>query len=84
LSTISEITADERKMSDIEVSVVIPVYNSEDCLDELVTKLTDVLDNSGKTYEIVLVNDLSPDNSWRKITELCEIHDKLTSDNKFR
>jgi undecaprenyl-phosphate 4-deoxy-4-formamido-L-arabinose transferase len=73
-----------KEMSDIEISVVIPVYNSKDCLDELVKRLTDVLDNSGKTYEIVLVNDCSPDNSWEKITELCEIYDKLKGINLRR
>ena len=71
-------------MSDLEISVVIPVYNSEDCLDELAKRLTDVLDNSGKTYEIVLVNDCSPDNSWAKITELCEIYDRVKGINLRR
>ena len=68
-------------MSDIQISVVIPVYNSEDCLDELAKRLTDVLNNSGRTYEIILVNDCSPDNSWQKITELCEIYDRLKGIN---
>jgi len=63
LNIISETMKDEKKMPDAEVSVVIPVYNSEDCLDELARRLTNVLDNSGKTYEIILVNDCSPDNS---------------------
>lgn len=67
--------------SDIQVSVIIPVYNSEDCLDKLARRLTDVLDNSGKTYEIILVNDCSPDNSWEKITELCDIYDRLKGVN---
>lgn len=71
-------------MSNVEVSVIIPVYNSEDCLDELAKRLTDVLDNSGKTYEIVLVNDCSPDNSWKKITELCETYDRLKGINLRR
>ena len=64
-------------MSHIQVSVVIPVYNSEDCLHELVTRLTNVLDSSGKTYEIILVNDCSPDNSWQKIIGLCEVYNRL-------
>ena len=71
-------------MSNVEVSVITPVYNSEDCLDELARRLTDVLDNSGKTYEIVLVNDCSPDNSWKKITELCETYDRLKGINLRR
>jgi len=72
-------------MSDVEISVVIPVYNSEDCLDELVKRLTEVfLDSSGKTYEIILVNDCSPDNSWKKITELCEIYNSIKGINLRR
>jgi polyisoprenyl-phosphate glycosyltransferase len=54
-----------------KISVIIPVYNSEGCLNELARRLTDVLDNFGKIYEIVLVNDFSQDNSWVKIAELC-------------
>lgn len=64
-------------MSDLQLSVVIPVYNSEDCLNELAKRLTDILDNLGRTYEIVLVNDCSPDNSWKRIVDLCEIYDRL-------
>jgi glycosyltransferase involved in cell wall biosynthesis len=68
-------------MSDVEVSVVIPVYNSEDCLDKLTRRLTNVLDNLCKTYEIMLVNDGSPDNSWKKIIELSEVYDKIKGIN---
>jgi glycosyltransferase involved in cell wall biosynthesis len=68
-------------MSDSQASVIIPVYNSEDCLNELTVRLIDVLDNLDKTYEIVMVNDCSPDNSWRKITELCKMYDKLKGIN---
>ncbi len=64
--------------------MVIPVYNSEDCLDALVKRLTDVLSRLGKTYEIILVNDCSPDNSWQKITELCAVYDRLKGINLRR
>ena len=59
------------------ISVVIPVYNSEDCLDELTRRLFDVLDNLGKDYEIVLVNDCSRDNSWVKIAKLCRTNNRI-------
>ena len=59
------------------ISVVIPVYNSEDCLDELTRRLFDVLDNLGKDYEIVLVNDCSRDNSWVKIAKLCGTNNRI-------
>jgi len=68
----------------LQVSVVIPVYKSEDCLDELARRLTHVLDESGRTYEVVLVNDCSPDKSWRKIEELCRIYPALTGINLRR
>ena len=64
-------------MSAVEISVVIPVYNSEDCLDELARRLTEVLDKLGRPYEVILVNDCSPDNSWQKITSLCETYRNL-------
>ena len=71
-------------MPDVQVSVVIPVYNSQDCLDELARRLADVLDGSGRTYEIVLVDDCSPDNSWQKIVELCQTYDQLKAINLRR
>jgi len=55
-----------------QVSVVIPVYNSEDCLDELVRRLAAVLDALGRAHEIVLVNDGSQDGSWHKIVQLAQ------------
>ncbi len=75
---------DMQKMSDVKITVVIPVYNSEDCLDKLTRRLTNVLDNLGKTYEIILVNDGSPDNSWKKIAELSEVYDKIKGINLRR
>jgi len=71
-------------MQHFDISVVIPVYNSENCIDELIKRLNKVLDNLDKTYEIVLVNDCSPDNSWGKIIELCEIYDRLKGINLRR
>lgn len=68
-------------MPNTEVSVVVPVYNSESCLEELARKLTDVLDRSGRSYEIILVNDGSHDSSWQKIAELSLKHDRLTGIN---
>ncbi len=43
------------------LSIVIPVYNEADNLENLYSRLTTVLDQCGKTYEIILVNDGSRD-----------------------
>jgi glycosyltransferase involved in cell wall biosynthesis len=52
------------------VSVVIPVYRSEAILPELVSRLEPVLAAIASKYELLLVNDCSPDRSWEVISEL--------------
>ncbi len=52
------------------ISIVIPVYNEADNLETLYQRLTSAMDEYGKTYEIILVNDGSRDNSAAKLNEL--------------
>jgi undecaprenyl-phosphate 4-deoxy-4-formamido-L-arabinose transferase len=52
------------------VSVVIPVYNSEEILPTLLERLAAVLPQVATSYEVILVNDGSRDNSWTSIQEL--------------
>jgi glycosyltransferase involved in cell wall biosynthesis len=52
------------------LSVVVPVYNSEQSLRELARVLADVLPTLAETYELVLVNDGSRDGSWAIVQEL--------------
>jgi undecaprenyl-phosphate 4-deoxy-4-formamido-L-arabinose transferase len=56
----------------IETSVVIPVYGSERILPQLIDKLQAVLESEygDGHFEVVLVNDQSPDAAWRVIREL--------------
>ena len=51
-------------------SVVIPVYNSADTLEPLTKRLAQVLPQVASAYEVILVNDGSPDNSWQVICQL--------------
>jgi glycosyltransferase involved in cell wall biosynthesis len=51
-------------------SVVIPVYNSEAIVGETVRRVAEVFAGAGLHYEVVLVNDGSPDRSWSVISEL--------------
>jgi glycosyltransferase involved in cell wall biosynthesis len=48
----------------IDLSVIVPVYNAQECLRELHARLTAVLTGMGCSYEIVLVDDRSRDASW--------------------
>lgn len=54
------------------ISVVSPVYKAELILDELVVRLRKVLKELNMSYEIILVEDGSPDHSWEKVEEICE------------
>lgn len=59
------------------LSVVIPVYNSAATLDTLMRRLTDVLEQIGLPYEIILVNDGSRDASWERIAALGSAYERL-------
>jgi len=52
------------------LSIVIPVYNEQETLEELYRRLTTALDKLGKTYEIILTNDGSKDRSSEILKEL--------------
>ena len=52
------------------ISVVIPVYKAEKCLDELCARLDVSLSRVDPNYEIILVEDCGGDRSWEKIIEL--------------
>jgi polyisoprenyl-phosphate glycosyltransferase len=57
-------------VSVIELSVVIPVYKSEDCLPLLLKKLSETLPGHFDGFEVILVVDGSPDRSFEVLREL--------------
>ena len=59
----------------MDLSIVSPVYHGEKMLEELVQRTHSAIKSLTTNYEIILVNDCSPDLSWQKITEICS-HDK--------
>ena len=52
------------------ISIVVPVHNEQEVLEELYTRLTTSLDKIGKTYEIIFTNDGSTDKSAEMLEEL--------------
>lgn len=52
------------------ISVVVPVYKAEGCLDELYRRLVAALEPVTKDFEIVLVEDCGGDSSWKIIRTL--------------
>lgn len=64
----------------IKYSVVVPVYNSEPTLEELYTRVKSVFENTlNETFEMVLVDDSSHDNSFAKMAELSERDSRIVS-----
>ena len=69
----------------IELSVVVPVYNSEQTLFGLNKRLHKTLNMLvGDRYEIIFINDGSLDQSWRVLQELATGDEKLTAINLTR
>ncbi|MEZ5095589.1 MAG: glycosyltransferase family 2 protein [Nocardioides sp.] len=50
-------------------SLVVPVFNSAQVVGRTIDRILEVFDVSGLDYELILVNDGSPDDSWRVISE---------------
>ncbi len=55
-----------------KVSVVIPVYNEQESLPELIRRTADACETLGKAYEILLVDDGSTDNSAEMLSDAAE------------
>ncbi len=56
--------------NDVDISVVIPVYRSTKMLRELAARLASVLGKTGLRYEIIFVDDASPDDSWKTLIDV--------------
>lgn len=60
-----------------EVSVVIPVYKNQIHINELFLRLKKTLSSALIDYEIIFINDGSPDDSWDLILEISRIDDRV-------
>lgn len=52
------------------ISVVSPIYRAENIVEKLVDEIQKVMEPLNVTYEIILVDDRSPDNSWQVMKQL--------------
>jgi len=59
-------------LGSVELSVVVPVYGCCSCLEELYRRLTAVVHALVPTYEIVFVDDCSPDGAWNPLVNLAD------------
>lgn len=68
----------------MKLSIVIPVYNSENVVQETVARTIEAMRSSGYDLEIVLVNDGSPDGSWEVVKAIAENAPEVTAIDLLR
>ena len=66
----------------MNLSIVIPVYNSERIVPELARRVSAAMAQQGvRRYELILVNDGSADRSWAMIEQACEANSAVRGIN---
>lgn len=60
--------------NNIDISVVVPLYNEAESLPELEAWIRRVMQDNGFTYEILFIDDGSTDDSWQVINELAKVN----------
>lgn len=68
----------------IDISVVSPIYRAEKILPELLRQINHALNDADVRYEIILVNDASPDDSWKVMQSLLSNYSMLRLINLSR
>lgn len=56
----------------VTFSIVVPVYNEAEVLDNTYERLKSVMDSTGETYELIFVNDGSSDDSIHMLKSLAQ------------
>ena len=67
----------------MDISVIVPLYNEDESLPELTAWISRVMDQNQFSYEVILVDDGSDDNSWAVIENLRSLNSNLKG-IKFR
>ncbi len=68
----------------MQLSIIVPVYRSAACLPELARRVQEDVGRHFDSYELILVNDDSPDESWEVIVRLVREHNFVTGVNLRR
>lgn len=71
-------------MNNVHISVVIPVYGCFKSLNKLYSRLTDTLSVITEDFEIIMINDASPDDSWNIIVDLSKKDNRVKGINLSR
>jgi glycosyltransferase involved in cell wall biosynthesis len=61
----------------MNLSVVIPLINEQNSLEELVSSISSIINEINLNYEIILIDDGSTDKSWEIISKLCALDQNI-------
>lgn len=61
----------------MQLSIVVPLFNEEESLPELCSWIKSVVDQHGYTYEVLLIDDGSRDDSWKVIQQIAAINPNI-------
>ena len=66
------------------VSIIVPIFNEEEIIDEMISIIIDVASTWDYDYEIIIINDGSDDGSRKKIEKICKENKKVKLINLSR
>ena len=61
----------------VHLSLVVPTYNESANIGRLLRSLHEVLNGMGATFEIIVVDDDSPDRTWATAAEIARTHPEI-------
>ena len=67
----------EEALNPVYISIVVPVYNEEENLEDFMVELDGALSTVGKTYEVIFVDDGSRDKSWDILVKLKSANSRI-------
>lgn len=71
-------------MKQVEISIIVAVYGCGSCLETLYERLSKSLKKISPNFEIIFINDSSPDNSWEIIKYLGKLDKRVKGINFSR
>jgi len=61
----------------MDVSIVVPLFNEEESLPDLLDWIKRVMDKQQLSYEVVMIDDGSKDSSWQVVNDLKQNHPEI-------
>jgi len=68
---------DNRIVNEIDISIIIPIYNEQQIIPELYTRLKNTVSKISEKYELIFINDGSNDYSMMEILKLTELNNRV-------